>query len=135
MRTGVHESTLRGEGGTNGLSPITAKSGRYAVELIDDLEKVVGGLFQATSTSAMLVTLAKKDDTAEKCRSMYNVLGDTMRLHGKGVRFDEWEAAWKSAELGCVIVDFDQDKAKELGLHPMAYTVESAGGLRASKKV
>ena len=131
----VSESTLRGEGGRYGNSPITAKSGLYALGLIDDIEKLIGGLFQASPESVMLINLARKDDTAEKCRSMYNAVGGAMRLNGKRVRFNEWEAVWKNSELGCVIVDFDQEKVIELGLHPVAYTMESAGGLRAANKV
>jgi len=131
----VSERTLRGEGGRYGNSPITAKSGLYAVGLLDDMKELIGGLFQASPESGMLINLARKDDTAEKCRSMHKIVGDAMRINGKRVGLNEWEAVWKKVELGCVTVDFDQDKAKELGLHPMAYTVESAGGLRASNKV
>jgi len=99
VRAAVHEGTLRGDGGTIGVSPITVKSGPYAVMLIDDLDIIVDGLFQASSTSAMLINLGQNGDTHEKCASLYQNLGDVMRLNGKRVRFEEWETVWKSCEL------------------------------------
>jgi len=75
------------------------------------MEKLIGGLFQASPESGMLINLARKDDTAEKCRTMYKSVGDAMRINGNRVRFNEWEAVWNKVELGCAIFDFDQEKA------------------------
>jgi hypothetical protein len=128
---------LQGEGGRQGRSPITAKSGTYAVKLLDELESLVDGLLQASSTSAILITLARKGDLHEKCHSFFMGLEKVIRINGKRVVFENFEAVWKACELGCVSVEFDPAEAQKMEVEPLAYASGTlhAGQFRASQKL